>query len=341
MRLKTILDKAAAVLCGLLVLMLGAGNAFGATEMFTYEDMVFSMQVAAAFYPEETELRDLGETVDGRKLLCLRVGKKDTRRNILVFGAIHAREYITAELVTDLAQEYCFVYHSGTASYKGLSLQELTNDTSVYFIPMVNPDGVAISQYGISGLWKDDVKRRVYQIFELDQPVEADTYLTKWKSNAEGIDLNRQFDAEWAQYNDRVGHPSSDHYKGTAPGTAAEAKALIDLTESESFSRTIGYHTQGQVIYWCYGQQGTLLQENKEFAEAIASVTGYRMDTENEQPDPAGYKDWALSRKGIPSLTIEVGRGANPLPQEQISAIWQENRMVVYETLYNNYLARN
>ena len=46
--------KIIAVLCGLLVLMLGAGNAFGGTEMFTYEDMVFSMQVAAAFYPEET-----------------------------------------------------------------------------------------------------------------------------------------------------------------------------------------------------------------------------------------------------------------------------------------------
>ena len=330
-----------AVFSGLLVLLLVAGTAFGGTEMFTYEDMVFSMKVAAAFYPEETELRNLGETADGRDLLCLRVGKKDTRRNILVFGAIHAREYITAELVMNLAQEYCFAYHRGTASYKGLSLQELTKDTSVYFIPMVNPDGVTISQYGISGLRKDDVKRRIYQIFELDQPVEADHYLEKWKSNAEGIDLNRQFDAGWEQYNDRVGHPSADHYKGTAPGTAAEAKALIDLTESESFSRTIGYHTQGQVIYWYYGQQGTPLEETKGFAEAIASVTGYRMDVDHGLLDPAGYKDWALFRKGIPSLTIEVGRGTNPLPHEQITSIWQENQMVIYETLYNNCLARN
>ena len=326
--------KIIAVLTGLLVLMLAAGAAFGETVKFSYEDMVSAMQAVADRYPEETELRNLGETVDGRKLLCLRVGKKGTKRNILVFGAIHAREYITAELVMKLAEDYCSAYQ------RGLSLQELTNDTSVYFIPMANPDGVTISQYGISKIQKDDVKRRIYHIFELDQQSKIEPYLEKWKSNAEGIDLNRQFDAKWEQYNDRVGHPSSDHYKGTAPGTAAEAKVLIDLTESESFSRTIGYHTQGQIIYWCYGQQGTLLQETKEFAEAIASVTGYRMDTDNEQPDPAGYKDWALSRKGIPSITIEVGRGTNPLPHEQINTMWKENQKVVYETLYNNYRAK-
>ena len=333
--------KIIAVLTGLLVLMLAAGAAFGETVKFSYEDMVSAMQAVADRYPEETELRNLGETVDGRKLLCLRVGKKGTKRNILVFGAIHAREYITAELVMKLAEDYCSAYHSGTASYKGLSLQELTNDTSVYFIPMANPDGVTISQYGISKIQKDDVKRRIYHIFELDQQSKIEPYLEKWKSNAEGIDLNRQFDAKWEQYNDRVGHPSSDHYKGTAPGTAVEAKALIDLTESESFSRTISYHTQGQVIYWYFAQKGTLLEESKKFAEAISSVTGYRMDANYEQLDPAGYKDWAISKKGIPSLTIEVGSGTNPLPHEQINTMWKENQKVVYETLYNNYLARN
>lgn len=115
--------KIIAVLSGLLILMLAAGTAFGDTEKFSYEDMVSSMQAVADRYPEETELRNLGETVDGRKLLCLRVGKKGTRRNILVFGAIHAREYITAELVMKLAEDYCSEYHSGTASYKGVSLR--------------------------------------------------------------------------------------------------------------------------------------------------------------------------------------------------------------------------
>lgn len=329
---KLIGAAAALLLAGILT----AGAAFGAGAEFTYEDLEVSMQELAERYPEETKLSDLGETIDGRKLLCLRVGKEGTGRNVLVFGAIHAREYITAELVMRQTEEFAEAYHSGTASYKGVPLQELMQDTSVYFIPMVNPDGVTISQSGLAGLRKDEVKAMVSEIARLDQARDMASYLRKWKSNAEGIDLNRQFDALWEKYNDRVGHPSSDHYKGTAPGTTVEAKALISLTETESFTRTISYHTQGQVVYWYFGQKGALLEESRAFAKAISKVTGYRMDANYEALDPAGYKDWALSAKGIPSLTVEVGSGTNPLPHEQISQIWQENRNVVYETLLNN-----
>ena len=124
--------------------------------------------------------------------------------------------------------------------------------------------------------------------------------------------------------------------EGTAPGTTVEAKALISLTETESFTRTISYHTQGQVVYWYFGQKGALLEESRAFAKAISKVTGYRMDANYEALDPAGYKDWALSAKGIPSLTVEVGSGTNPLPHAQFEQIWKENRNVVYETLLNN-----
>ena len=56
--------KIIAVLTGLLVLMLAAGAAFGETVKFSYEDMVSAMQAVADRYPEETELRNLGETID-------------------------------------------------------------------------------------------------------------------------------------------------------------------------------------------------------------------------------------------------------------------------------------
>lgn len=44
--------------------------------------------------------------------------------------------------------------------------------------------------------------------------------------------------------------------------------------------------------------------------------------------DPAGYKDWAISQKGIPSLTIEVGRDTVPVPEEQFDEIWNANKNV-------------
>ena len=52
-----------------------------------------------------------------------------------------------------------------------------------------------------------------------------------------------------------------------------------------------------------------------------------------EELDPAGYKDWALLKMGIPSLTIEIGRADSPLPQSAYRRILRENRGVWEEIL--------
>lgn len=51
----------------------------------------------------------------------------------------------------------------------------------------------------------------------------------------------------------------------------------------------------------------------------------------------AGYKDLALYKLGIPSLTIEVGGEApdNPVPHSYFSDIWRKNIEVVPAMLYN------
>ena len=84
----------------------------------------------------------------------------------------------------------------------------------------------------------------------------------------------------WDSYNDHLGNPSSDHYKGTSPASTEEAKALIKLTEQYPFKRTVSYHTQGEVIYWYFAQTGDLLNESKAFAESASAVTGYPLDAD-------------------------------------------------------------
>lgn len=66
----------------------------------------------------------------------------------------------------------------------------------------------------------------IYRIYRLDHTIEIDPYLRRWKSNAQGIDINRNFDALWDQYNDHLGHPSPDHYKGEKPECTAEAEVF-------------------------------------------------------------------------------------------------------------------
>ena len=108
---------------------------------------------------------------------------------------------------------------------------------------------------------------------------------------------------------------------------------MITLTEEQNFARTVSYHAQGNVIYWYFGQEGQLYDDTKAFGERISSVTGYVMDGNYQALDPAGYKDWAISKMGIPSLTIEIGTDTVPLPVEQFDDIWNKNKSVWEECI--------
>lgn len=302
------------------------------SSLYTYGE--FQRDMAALQKNAGAELRvdEIGQTVDGNKLYDFRVGNPAAERHLLVFGGIHAREYITAQLVMrQLVQ--LLSDQSTNGSYENIAVRELLSNTEIHFIPMANPDGISISQLGLEGLHTEAVRETVRQIAAKDGKALTESYLRQWKSNANGVDLNRNFDALWESYNDHLGHASADHYKGTAPECELESKALADLTRQFQFDATLSYHTQGEVIYWNFGQEGELKNMSLLLANRVSELTGYRLDGNFQALDTAGYKDWAISKLGIPSLTIEAGHGGNPVDPAQMDAIWRENRDVVPMTL--------
>lgn len=302
------------------------------SSLYTYGE--FQRDMAALQNNAGTALRvdEIGQTVDGNKLYDFRVGNPAAERHLLVFGGIHAREYITAQLVMrQLVQ--LLSDQSTNGSYENIAVRELLSNTEIHFIPMANPDGISISQLGLEGLHTEAVRETVRQIAAKDGKALTESYLRQWKSNANGVDLNRNFDALWESYNDHLGHASADHYKGTAPECELESKALADLTRQFQFDATLSYHTQGEVIYWNFGQEGELKNMSLLLANRVSELTGYRLDGNFQALDTAGYKDWAISKLGIPSLTIEAGHGGNPVDPAQMDAIWRENRDVVPMTL--------
>ena len=302
------------------------------SSLYTYGE--FQRDMAALQNNAGTALRvdEIGQTVDGNKLYDFRVGNPAAERHLLVFGGIHAREYITAQLVMrQLVQ--LLSDQSTNGSYENIAVRELLSNTEIHFIPMANPDGISISQLGLEGLHTEAVRETVRQIAAKDGKALTESYLRQWKSNANGVDLNRNFDARWESYNDHLGHASADHYKGTAPECELESKALADLTRQFQFDATLSYHTQGEVIYWNFGQEGELKNMSLLLANCVSELTGYRLDGNFQALDTAGYKDWAISKLGIPSLTIEAGHGGNPVDPAQMDAIWRENRDVVPMTL--------
>lgn len=302
------------------------------SSLYTYGEFQRDMVVLQKNAGAALRVDEIGQTVDGNKLYDFRVGNPAAERHLLVFGGIHAREYITAQLVMrQLVQ--LLSDQSANGSYENMAVRELLSNTEIHFIPMANPDGIGISQLGIEGLRTEAVRETVRQIASKDGKALTEAYLRQWKSNANGVDLNRNFDALWESYNDHLGHASADHYKGTAPECELESKALADLTRQFQFDATLSYHTQGEVIYWNFGQEGELKDMSLLLANRVSELTGYRLDGNFQALDTAGYKDWAISKMGIPSLTIEAGHGGNPVDPAQMDAIWRENRNVVPMTL--------
>lgn len=286
--------------------------------LYSYEDMEHDMKLWEKAFPQLITINSLGKTFDGREIYDMVIGDINAPNHVMINASIHAREYITTQLV--MKQTAAFLQNPETSG-------QYLNDTVIHVIPMINPDGVTISQFGLDKLNKQETKDLVQVISQLDGASDMNSYLRRWKANAQGVDVNRNFDALWEDY----GGPSqvsSDRYKGEAVGCIPESAALIQLTNTYNFVKTVSYHTQGGVIYWYFGQTGELRDKTEGMAQAVSAVTGYPLDANYQNLDPAGYKDWAISKKGIPSLTIEVGRDTSPVDPAQFQEIWNKNKEV-------------
>ena len=234
-------------------------------HQYTYEDFEYDLSELEKLCGDVISVDAICNTPDGRKVYDIVVGDKQGENQIMVFGAIHAREYITSQLVMRQLCDYIDAVNGYGGEYEGTPLTELLSGVTVHFIPMSNPDGVTISQLGLDGLNNEIVKSNVMNMGASDYE--------QWKANANGVDLNRNFDAGWDEFAGSPS-PSSERYKGTAPGSEPEAAAMIKLTEDYALKRTISYHTCGAVIYWYYKQEGDTLENSRAFAERISGETG-------------------------------------------------------------------
>lgn len=279
------------------------------TGMYSYEQMAADMEALEAAYPNTVTTGSIGASEQGRDIPVLRIGRSDAGHHVLFQGAIHGREHMTAWLLMAMAEDWL--------SRGG----EALSDVCWHIIPMSNPDGVAVSQSGALG----EGQRQIYSS-DLDlgyTTLEASRYAARWKANGLGTDLNRNFPSGWEQIDSPEG-PSTQQYRGEAPFSAAEARALRDYTLQYAFDATVSYHATGSVIYYEYGAKQPVNEASKGLAQAVRDVTGYGLEGSNGV-DGAGYKDWAIDALEIPSLTIEIGCQDAPLAERELYSVFARN----------------
>ena len=237
----------------------------------------------------------IGISHAGLPIYAIHRGRLDTPQ-VLIHASIHAREHITSKLLEDI--------------------MHTRHDGGVWYVPMVNPDGVRIATEGLGWL-SEDRARFVESICD-------DTAL--YKANLRGVDLNVNFSAGWGEGYKNVGYPSSQGYVGEYPFSERETIALRDFTMRVRPILTVSYHAKGEVIYYTYRDYG---QQYRGYATMVADFLSY--DIDYAPLSAGGYKDWYLSESLGMGLTIEIGddKYSHPYPYEDYGRILMQHEGVV------------
>ncbi|KGX85831.1 M14 family metallopeptidase [Pontibacillus marinus] len=284
-------------------------------QTYTYAKMKEDLVELDEQYGDLVEVYSIGETPYNRELYLVKLGFG--KANAFYNGSHHAREWITTTLNMKMIDTYASAYNTNS-SLGGYNVKELLHKTTIWFVPMVNPDGVTLQQVGL-----DAFPSSVHE--QLIQMNEGSTNFKRWKANAQGIDLNRQYPVGWETAHNAHPDPNWRNYKGTKPFEAEEAKVMRDITHIIHPDLSLAYHTAGRVLYWNFGVDSADLERDRAITEKYATLAGYQMVHTNSG---AGYTDWINGVFDKPGITPELGYyvGETEVKPDQFSEIWRRNK---------------
>ncbi len=302
-------------------------------EPYIYTELCEDVKLLAYAYPDIISVSWNGLSADGREIPTILFGNPEAEQTVFIQAAIHGREHLTALLVMEQLESYAKAYETG--SYNGVAYKDIFSEVALLVVPMSNPDGVSVSQIGPGAIRSEELRILVESFYERDGAgTDREYFYRRYKANARGVDLNRNFAYGWEEYGGTK-VPAADKYKGETPGSEPETRFLMELTKSRNTAVALSYHATGSVLYWDFGQTGELRERCLSFVETVHDLTGYRIVyASSDKQDEAGYCEWAVGIEGIPEVTIEIGTVAAPLPISEFAGVWERNKEVPAAVAY-------
>lgn len=256
----------------------------------------------------------IGKSVLGRSIYAMGLGS--IYKSTLFVGATHGMEWLTSLLLFRFMED--LLEHMKTKTpLAEVDVNHLFENRSLVIVPMLNPDGVEIQQGGAQ------TAKHLCQF--VCRASGEDT--SRWQANARGIDLNHNFDAGFAQLKKMESEqgftaPGPTRYGGTAPFSEPESLCLANFCKAFDIRHTLSFHSQGEEIYWKYGEKTP--PRAHMMAQVLASASGYNLAAPEAIASHGGFKDWFIACMERPGFTIEIGKGRNPLPVEDLDQIYAD-----------------
>ncbi len=304
-----------------------------AVTLYTYTQMVDELNSIQAAYPDLIEIGIVGHSIEGRPLWSASLGKGE--KMILLIGASHAREWLTTPLLVRTVKSYAREY-SRNGTVDGYPVRPILDQYTILFVPMQNPDGVILSQFGLASVPPEKHE----QLLSM-KTIREDNF-TRWKANLAGVDLNRQHSAGpggWAMYNstnpENPGKPWFQNYPGPGPESEPESQAIASLIRLNNFEMVLTYHSAGEMLFWYYFQDeysAANMQRDLRIVKEIADYSKYRIYAPyniktRDRNFGAHLTAWVVHDKKIPCITVEIGNFTTSyLDLDDLPGVWLKTR---------------
>lgn len=268
-------------------------------QKYTYKEMCGDIRSLCKKYSEYVSYETIGYSEEGREIYDVILGNKEADKTILVVSTLHAREYI-ATVVCMKQLEYYLLNYNKTVDGKKLS--DVFDRCNVHYVMMANPDGVTISQ----------------------------TKKARWKANANGVNLNRNFPYAFKKEGSRKDGSSS----GKKAASESETQAIVSLTKKLNKTQTlavVNYHAMGQIVFGDYGGKNKKLRADiADMYQIAKSTTGYSSAAGYGGTSNGNYREYLMYKVKVPSITIEVANISCPVPKYQYASAFNRNKLVVF-----------
>ena len=285
---------------------------------YTYSEMLDVLDEMAILYPHLISIRQpIGaeRTYSGKPIYWLRISDnpdvQEDEPEVLYTALHHAREPIS------LSQMVYFMWYVLERYDSDPEIKYIVDNTQLYFIPCVNPDGYIYNGSAFpegGGQWRKNMR--------------DNNNSGAFEEKDDGVDLNRNYDLNWGL--DDVGsssNPGSITYRGIEPFSEPETRAVRDFCNAHDFQIALNYHAFGNFLLHPWGYANVNPDDSlviTAFAEALTHENDFNAGNSLQTlgyPVNGGASDWMYgedaSKPIIFSFTPEIGDGYDGFWPEQ------------------------
>jgi len=269
---------------------------------YTLEEVMAELDSMATLYPNLVSPRYIVSndtlTHDGRLMYWVRLSDNpetnEDEPEVLYTGVHHAREPMSVQ------QMIFYMWHLLENYDTDPDIQILVDNTEMYFVPIVNPDG--------------------YEWNYLTYPMGGGMWRKNRRDNGDGthgVDPNRNYGYKWGYDNSGSSpYPEDETYRGPSAFSEPEIKNMRDFSNAHEFKIALNYHSYSNLLLYPWGWTEEVCPDNDtfhDFAVLMTEENGYTIGPASTTiyPTNGDSNDWMYgeqdSKEKVYAYVPEVG----------------------------------